>query len=94
MKEHYRCDPEIIGFCNKRFYDDKLIVQTKHKNSCGIRVIETPSHTALGRTNPRQVEVIKSEILPLMQNKEDVGIVAPYRDQVTLIKESIEDNAL
>ena len=94
LKEHYRCDPEIIGFCNKRFSDDKLIVQTKHKNSGGIRIIETPAHTALGRTHPRQVEVIKSEILPFMQNKEDVGIVAPYRDQVTLIKESIEDSTI
>ena len=91
LKEHYRCDPEIIGFCNKRFYDSQLIVQTKHENSCGIRIIETPSHTALGRTNPRQVEIIKSEILPLANDKEDIGIVAPYRDQVALIRDNIEN---
>jgi superfamily I DNA and/or RNA helicase len=31
LNEHYQCDPHIIGFCNKRFYGDSLIVQTLHK---------------------------------------------------------------
>ena len=26
LKEHYRCAPEIINFCNKEFYDNQLIV--------------------------------------------------------------------
>ena len=45
----------------------------------------------MGRTNPRQVEIIKSEILPLEHDKEDIGIVAPYRDQVALIRDNIEN---
>lgn len=27
LREHYRCDPHIIDFCNKRFYDNKLIIR-------------------------------------------------------------------
>jgi len=87
LNEHYRCDPEIIGFCNKRFYDNKLIIQTQHGENCGITIIETPSHTAQGRSNPRQAEIITSELLPSEENEEDVGIVAPYRDQVSLVKQ-------
>ena len=26
LKEHYRCHPKIIEFCNKRFYDSQLII--------------------------------------------------------------------
>ena len=90
LNEHYRCDPEIIGFCNKRFYDSKLIIHTQHLPNCGITIIETPSHTAQRRSNPRQAEIITSEILPSEGNKADVGIVAPYRDQVSLVKYSLK----
>ncbi len=26
LKEHYRCHPKIIDFCNKKFYNDQLII--------------------------------------------------------------------
>ena len=29
LKEHYRCNPDIISFCNKEFYDNELIVMKK-----------------------------------------------------------------
>ena len=90
LNEHYRCDPEIIGFCNKRFYDSKLIMQTQHEENCGITIIETHSHTAQGRFNPRQAEIITSEILPSEESKDEVGIVAPYRDQVSLVKQFLK----
>lgn len=92
LNEHYRCDPEIIGFCNKRFYDSKLIVQTQHTKGCGIKIIETPSHTALGRTNSRQAEVIAKEILPI--ENDEIGIVAPYRDQVTLLQNLLQNKRI
>lgn len=28
LKEHYRCHPMIINFCNKQFYDDELVIMT------------------------------------------------------------------
>ena len=31
LKEHYRCHPKIIGFCNKKFYDNQLIIKTEDK---------------------------------------------------------------
>ena len=96
LNEHYRCDPQIIGFCNKRFYDDSLIVQTTHKSSeHGVRLITTEAHHASNRTNIRQVEIIDREILPEIDaiasrhgnpNRFTMGIVAPYRNQVELLK--------
>src|SRR5690606_8058821 len=29
LKEHYRCHPKIIEFCNKKFYRNQLIVLTE-----------------------------------------------------------------
>lgn len=93
LNEHYRCDPEIIGFCNKRFYDGNLVIETEHHDKGGITIIETPSHTAEGRCNRRQAEIIRSEILPT-EKENEVGIVAPYRKQVALIKDYIRDESI
>ena len=85
LNEHYRCDPQIIEFCNKRFYNNQLVVQTEHKKGNGITVITTEPHYARGRANERQADIIMSEILPALSEKPDIGVVAPYRDQVKLI---------
>ena len=29
LREHYRCHPKIINFCNQKFYGGKLIVMTE-----------------------------------------------------------------
>lgn len=94
LREHYRCDPEIIGFCNKRFYNNELILQTIHRENCGITIIETPSHTAFGRTNERQAEIIRREIIPTTEDANEIGVVAPYRDQVNLIRNRIHRNEI
>lgn len=31
LKEHYRCHPKIIGFCNQKFYNNELIVLTEDR---------------------------------------------------------------
>ncbi|MDD3654972.1 MAG: AAA domain-containing protein [Desulfotomaculaceae bacterium] len=32
LKEHYRCHPKIIGFCNQKFYSNELIVLTDEED--------------------------------------------------------------
>jgi superfamily I DNA and/or RNA helicase/very-short-patch-repair endonuclease len=90
LNEHYRCDPQIIDFCNKRFYNNQLIIQTKHKEGNGITIITTEPNFAIGRTNERQVDIIIKEILPQLQTT-DIGIVAPYCAQVELLKDKIQN---
>ena len=31
LKEHYRCHPKIIEFCNQKFYNGQLIIMTEDK---------------------------------------------------------------
>ncbi|MBR2741717.1 AAA family ATPase [Candidatus Saccharibacteria bacterium] len=89
LREHYRCQPKIIGFCNKQFYDSQLIIMTKESNSPDtIKVIRTNiGNHARDHVNQRQIDIIKT-ILPKLQSK-DVGIITPYRNQVTEIRKSI-----
>ena len=43
-----------------------------------------PGNHARGRLNLRQIDVIREEVLPALQKQgyKDIGVIAPYRDQV------------
>ncbi|NLB62278.1 MAG: DUF2726 domain-containing protein [Clostridiales bacterium] len=94
LKEHYRCHPQIIGFCNKKFYNDQLIILTENKQDTSPLVVykTAKGNHSRERLNLREIEVIKDEIFP--QQKLDamepnaVGIVSPYRNQVNAIQEA------
>lgn len=86
LREHYRCHPDIIGFCNQRFYNNELIILTKPKSvRTPLVVYQTaPGNHARDRVNRRQIEVITNEVFPqqgLNPSDGSVGIVTPYRNQ-------------
>lgn len=89
LDEHYRCDPDIIGFCNKRFYNDSLVIQSEHKEGKAIEIVECHSHSEHNRMNDLQASTLANKILPQIKNQKDVGVVAPYRNQVNLIRQKI-----
>ena len=95
LREHYRCHPRIINFCNQRFYGGKLIVMTE---DCGepdvLSVVKTvPGDFCRFFYNQRQIDVIKKEILPKLDEsaKGDLGIIAPYNRQVEEIRAQIPE---
>ena len=97
LREHYRCAPEIINFCNKEFYNNELIVYTKPKNNViSMRVIKTVTGNH-ARKNPagtglyNQREIDEIEKLLQSENMEDVGIITPYRFQAKLIQDKFGD---
>lgn len=91
LREHYRCHPDIIEFCNRKFYNDQLIVMSKpfgDKNAMAVyRTVA--GNLARGHLNERQVEVILNEVLPQQcegVEKSSIGIVTPYRAQAQRLK--------
>lgn len=94
LKEHYRCNPKIIGFCNKKFYNNELIVLTKFKNENESPLVlfnTAEGNHARGKYNQRQIDVITNEILPNL-NDSSIGIISPFRKQVNKINEEYKNN--
>ena len=99
LKEHYRCHPEIIGFCNQRFYNNELIILTKpHSERQPLMVYRTvPGNHARNHVNQRQIDVITNEVFPnqsLDATDGSVGIVTPYRNQANELQKVFSDTSV
>ncbi|MFC9777381.1 AAA domain-containing protein [Paenibacillus chitinolyticus] len=95
LREHYRCHPQIIEFCNKKYYDGELIAFTDpgmsdsplliYKTSLGNHMREV-THGKKGKFNSRELDVIEQEILlgyrEVAAGHGNIGFVTPYRKQV------------
>lgn len=98
LREHYRCDPAIIDFCNKKFYGGQLIpFTTSAPDNKPLVVVRTAQGNHMrqhagGRTNQREADVIAQEVLRDFcsdTDPEDIGVVTPYRLQVDKVAAAI-----
>lgn len=94
LKEHYRCHPKIIGFCNQKYYRGELIPFTREDTSDtpfilyrtvkGNHMREVKKGESRGNFNQRELDVIE-EVLqnPHIVTTEitEIGFTTPYRNQ-------------
>ena len=95
LKEHYRCHPKIIGFCNQKYYHGELIPFTQedtsdepfilYRTAKGNHMREVTKGERIGKFNQREMDVILEEVLknPRIATNEilEIGFTTPYRNQ-------------
>lgn len=91
LKEHYRCHPAIIGFCNKKYYNNKLVVMTGGNNH-PFRIIETNISGGRDNHNQRQIDETDSYIRQnYAADYTKVGVIAPYRNHADMLQKQLPD---
>jgi RecA/RadA recombinase len=100
LREHYRCDPAIIDFCNRKFYGGQLVPYTvSDPENKALVVVRTAQGNHMrqhagGRTNQREADVIAQEVLRDFcadTEPSDIGVVTPYRRQVDKVAEALQN---
>ena len=105
LKEHYRCHPKIINFCNQKYYNWELIVYTTENSSDSPLTIyrsakwnhmrDIQNWETNWKYNQRELDIIES----ILEGKEDWGndfeniwIITPFRKQVEKADEKFKKN--
>lgn len=87
LKEHYRCDYNIINFCNQFFYDNALIIyKDATPNAMELLNVDKGKYVNdcdFSFSNDREIYSIKE----LCGNDlSDACVITPFRDQKELLK--------
>ena len=97
LREHYRCHPKIINFCNQKFYGGDLVIMTSDNEEENVlSVVKTViGNHERNHMNQRQIDSIESEVLPkLCYSPSDIGIIAPYNNQVDAINSKLSKTGI
>lgn len=88
LKEHYRCDFNIINYCNRKFYDNKLVIYSREasKDSLKIMALNKERNSAQGKRKNGQNsfynKLEEREIINFLQeNSDSTSIITPYAKQ-------------
>ena len=106
LREHFRCLPEIIGFCNEQFYSDSLIPLRASKPGYGqaIQVCHVKDVTLHSKkfTNEQEAIQIVDRVRCLLKEDEQsgrtparsIGIISLWKEeQANLIESRLKEDA-
>ena len=83
LREHYRCHPLIIDFCNRKYYRNELLIMTEPKGGYPFTVLTTTAsktYSHNGRIyNQRQIDATCDWIERQHAEPEQIGVISPYR---------------
>ena len=89
LRHHYRCNKRIIDFNNKKYYNNKLRIDSQVKSEQPLVFVDVrQNRTDYRNTAPREVETI----IEFIRNNRDkkIGIITPFTNQKELISERLK----
>lgn len=100
LREHYRCHPRIIQFCNREFYDNELIpMKEDHGEKALSLVITAKGNHMRNNQNLREIESVleTQEVCGYLGEGEGEvsrGFIAPFNAQVNLARSIIPESVV
>ncbi len=93
LHKHYRCDPKIIGFNNKKYYNGKLVVKTNANSDEPLVYVDSDD----AGNNTKNVSYDEAEqVVRYVKNNRDknIGIITPFVNQKRLIDKMLLENGI
>lgn len=89
LSHHYRCHPKIIEFNNRKFYNEKLLIESSSKEAEPLVFVNiAENETDYKNTAPSECdEIIKYAKLHADQR---IGVITPFVNQKNLINEALK----
>ncbi len=90
---HYRCHEKIIGFNNKKYYNEKLCIKTESREPEPLLYLDVRDSQSSGKnTAPGEVE----EIIKYAGKNRDktIGVITPFVNQKKLLEEGLKQARL
>lgn len=102
LDEHYRSKPELIAFSNAQFYFNALKIMTNNlqDNTQALFQLHAEGKRNKNGINQKEIDLILSEITNIIEvdkhtitnQKQTIGILSPFRNQVDQIVTTIQEN--
>jgi hypothetical protein len=94
LDEHYRCHPRIIGFSNSRIYSGRLTIRAMSAPGGGLLWLDVAGSFGRGpggrsARNPEEALAVVQQLRQEQRRDPEarIGVVAPFRAQVELIRQ-------
>lgn len=97
LREHYRCHPRIINFCNRKFYNGQLIVMTEDNDEQDVlhAVRTVPGNHERNNTNRREVDetvrIIRKSVETGM-TQDSIGVISPFNNHNDTLKGELKNH--
>lgn len=95
LREHYRCHPLIINFCNRKYYRGQLLIMTQSSDRTPFQVLTTTdskTYTNKGRIyNQRQIDATCEWLKDERTDPTHIGVISPYRYHAEELRKFLPD---
>lgn len=93
LSYHYRCDPRIIEFNNRKYYNNRLHIASRAQEQKPLIYVDIPKNTTVEKnTAPQEVQPILRYLHKYPEKS--VGIITPFARQRALIEQNLRDHRL